>query len=109
MHTCNTDLGSSPSPFLLRREEVLDPLRVQVVVLNEGGVPVTGVPDPLGAPVMAVALEDDARVKLELLLAAQKLLNLGRALGEQPQALVQIVSEIIVISKGGNKVSSTIT
>merc|ERR1711934_1324151 len=50
-----------------------------------------GVSDPLGAPVVAVALKQDVRVKLELLLSAEELADLGRSLGEQPQALVNIV------------------
>ena len=55
------------------------------------------VPDPPGAPVMAVALKDDSRVELKLLLAPQKLFDLCRALGEQPQAIIEIVcvSEIL--------------
>ena len=49
---------------------------------------------PLGAAVVAVALEQDARVKLELLLSADVVLDLGRTLREQPQQLVSIVSRI---------------
>ena len=46
---------------------------------------------PLGAAVVAVALEQDARVKLELLLSADVVLDLGRTLREQPQQLVSVV------------------
>ena len=87
-----TDLSSSPS-FLLR-QEVVYPLLEELVIVNDGGVPMRGVSDPLGAPVVAVALKQDIRVKLELLLSAQELPDLGRTLGEQPQALVNIVPEI---------------
>ena len=70
------------------------PLLEELVIVNDGGVPMRGVSDPLGAPVVAVALKQDVRVKLELLLSAQELPDLGRTLGEQPQALVNIVPEI---------------
>ena len=92
-----TDLSSSPS-FLLRKE-VMYPLLEELVIVNDGGVPMRGVSDPLGAPVVAVALKQDVRVKLELLLSAQELPDLGRTLGEQPQALVNIgpdISNLIV-------------
>ena len=46
---------------------------------------------PLGAAVVAVALKQDARVKLELLLSADVVLDLGRTLREQPQQLVSVV------------------
>ena len=84
---------SSTSSFLLR-QEVVYPLLEELVIVNDGGVPMRGVSDPLGAPVVAVALKQDVRVKLELLLSAQELPDLGRSLGEQPQALVNIVPEI---------------
>ena len=88
---CMTDLNLSSSPSLLCSQEVLYPLRVQVVVLNEAGVPMTCVPDPLGAPVVAVALEDDAGVKHKLLIA-QELLYLGWTLGKHSEDLTEIVS-----------------
>ena len=72
------------------------PLLEELVIVNDGGVPMRGVSDPLGAPVVAVALKQDVWVKLELLLSAQELPDLGRTLGEQPQALVDIVPEIII-------------
>ena len=86
---------SSTSSFLLR-QEVVYPLLEELVIVNDGGVPMRGVSDPLGTPVVAVALKQDVRVKLELLLSAQELADLGRTLGEQPQALVDIVPEIII-------------
>jgi len=84
-----TDLSSSPS-FLLR-QEIVYPLLEELVIVNDGGVPMRGVSDPLGAPVVAVALKQDVRVKLKLLLSAQELPDLGRTLGEQPQAFIDIV------------------
>ena len=89
-----TDLSSSPS-FLLR-QEVVYPLLEELVIVDDGGVPMRGVSDPLGAPVVAVALKQDVRVKLKLLLSAQKLPDLGWTLSEQPQALIDIVPEIII-------------
>ena len=73
------------------------PLFEELVVVNDCGVPMRGVSDPLGAPVVAVALKQNVWVELKLLLSAQKLPDLGRALCEQPQALVNIVPEIIII------------
>jgi len=90
-----TDLSSSPS-FLLR-QEIVYPLLEELVIVNDGGVPMRGVSDPLGAPVVAVALKQDVRVKLKLLLSAQELPDLGRTLGEQPQAFIDIVPEILII------------
>ena len=46
---------------------------------------------PLGAAVVAVALEQDARIKLELLLSVDVVLDLGRTLRKQPQQLVSVV------------------
>ena len=46
---------------------------------------------PLGATVVAVALEQDARIKLELLLSVDVVLDLGRTLRKQPQQLVSVV------------------
>ena len=46
---------------------------------------------PLGAAVVAVALEQDARVKLKLFPSADVVLDLGRTLRKQPQQLVSIV------------------
>ena len=88
--------ASSSSPSFLLRQEVLYPLLEELVIVNDGCVPMRGVSNPLGAPVVAVALKQDVRVKLELFLSAEKLPDLGRTLGEQPQALVNIVPEIIV-------------
>ena len=51
----------------------------------------TCVPDPLGAPVVALALEDDAGVKHKLLIA-QELLYLGWTLGKHSEDLTEIVS-----------------
>merc|ERR1739841_461760 len=62
-----TDLSSSPS-FLLR-QAVVYPLLEELVIVDDGGVPMRGVSDPLGAPVVAVALKQDVRVKLKLLLS----------------------------------------
>ena len=90
-----TDLSSSPS-FLLR-QEVVYPLLEELVIVDDGGVPMRGVSDPLGAPVVAVALKQDVRVKLKLLLSAQELPDLGWTLGEQPQALIDIVPLILII------------
>ena len=85
---------SSTSSFLLR-QEVVYPLLEELVIVNDGGVPMRGVSDPLGASVVAVSLKQDVWVKLKLLLSAQEFADLGRTLGEQPQALVDIVPEII--------------
>ena len=73
------------------------PLLEELVIVNDGGVPMRGVSDPLGAPVVAVALKQDVRVKLKLLLSAQELPDLGWTLGEQPQALIDIVPLILII------------
>ena len=87
---------SSSSPSFLLRQEVVYSLLEELVIVNDGCVPMRGVSNPLGAPVVAVALKQNVWVELKLLLSAQKLPDLGRALCEQPQALVNIVPEIIV-------------
>ena len=63
----------------------MKPLLEELVVVNGGCVPMRVISNPLGAPVVAVALKQDARVKLELLLSADVVLDLGRTLREQPQ------------------------
>ena len=91
--------ASSSSPSFLLRQEVVYSLLEELVIVNDCGVPMRGVSNPLGAPVVAVTLKQDVRVKLELFLSAEKLPDLGRTLGEQPQALVNIVPEIIIKSR----------
>ena len=87
-------LPSSPPP-LLCLQQALDASFEEVIVVDGRGVAVVAqrVPraQPLGAAVVAVTLKQDTRVKLELFLSADVVLDLGRTLREQPQKLVSIV------------------
>ena len=87
-------LLSSPPP-LLCLQQALDASFEEVIIVNGRGIPVIAQrvsgAQPLGAAVVAVALEQDARVKLELLLSADVVLDLGRTLRKQPQQLVSVV------------------
>ena len=88
-------LFSPPPPALLCLQQVLDASLEEVIVVDGRSVAVIAQrvagAQPLGAAVVAVALEQDARVKLELLLSADVVLDLGRTFREQPQQLVSIV------------------
>ena len=84
----------SPPP-LICLQQALDASFEEVIVVDGRGVAVVAQrvsgAQPLGAAVVAVALKQDARVKLELLLSADVVLDLGRTLREQPQQLVSVV------------------
>merc|ERR1719418_20133 len=85
----------SPPPPLLCLQQALDASFEEVIVVDGRGVAVVAQrvagAQPLGAAVVAVALEQDARLKLELLLSTDVVLDLGRTFREQPQQLVSIV------------------
>ena len=75
----------------------MKPLLEELVVVNGGCVPMRVISNPLGAPVVAVALKQDARIELKLILPSQEFRDLCRPLREQPQALVNVVPGSIFI------------